>query len=143
MHAILISTMNFSISTQHNRSYNIHAILSTKINEVLSSLKLCLEPTELLQQGGNRPLRACGTRFISNKVVAIGCVLERYGAYIAHLTVLIEDSSTKAADKQKLRGQWCDSKVLLGCVLFHDILKPTANLCKVLQEDEIRMVTCH
>ena len=57
--------------------------------------------------------RACGTRFISHKVAAIGRLLDRYGAYIAHLTELIENSSTKAADKQKLKGyvkKWCDSK---------------------------------
>ena len=110
------------------------------LDEVVASLKECFAPTELPQQGGNRPLRACGTRFVSHKVAAIGCVLDRFGAYIGHLTELIEDSSTKAADKQKLRGyvkKWCDSRVILGCALFHDILKPSANLCKVLQEDEI------
>ena len=32
------------------------------------------------------------------------------------------------------------AKVLLGCALFYDILKPSATLCKVLQEDEICVV---
>ena len=40
------------------------------LDEVVASLKLCLEPTELPQHGGNRPLHACGTRFISHKVTA-------------------------------------------------------------------------
>ena len=60
----------------------------------MASLKECFDHTELPQQSGNRPLRACGTRFISHKVAAIGRVLDRYGAYIAHLIELTEDSST-------------------------------------------------
>ena len=46
-------------------------------------------------------------------------------------------------DKEKLRGyvrKWRDCKMLLGCALFHDVLKPCAALCKVLQQDEICVV---
>lgn len=82
-----------------------------ELDEVVTSLRLCLEQGELPGQGGNRPLRACGTRFISHKVAAIGRLLDRYGAYIAHLTELAEDSSTKATDKQKLRGSMFKSGV--------------------------------
>ena len=62
-------------------------------------------------------------------------VLDRFGAYINHLIALTEDPSSKLkpADKQKLKGyvrKWRDGKVLLGCALFHDILKPSAILCK-------------
>ena len=46
-------------------------------------------------------------------------------------------------DKEKLRGyigKWRDTKKLLGCALFHDMLKPCAVLCKVLQGDEVCVV---
>ena len=46
-------------------------------------------------------------------------------------------------DKEKLRGyirKWRDTKMLLGCALFHDMLKPCAVQCMVLQEDEVGVV---
>ena len=49
-------------------------------------------------KGGNRPLHACGTHFVSHKVAA----LERVGAYLAHLTTMTEDSSMQPADRQKM-----------------------------------------
>ena len=61
-----------------------------------------------------------------------------------HLLALIEDSTTKPVDRQKLKGyvtKWKESKILLGCALFHDILKPTAILCKSFQADEMSVVS--
>ena len=72
----------------------------------MQSLRFCFTESEsgLHTVKGNRPLRACGTRFISHKVVAINRLLDKYGAYIAHLFTLMEDSSVKQVDKQKLKG---------------------------------------
>ena len=50
---------------------------------------------------GNRPVRACGTRFVAHKVAALGRLLDRYGGYVAHLTTLIEDPHVKSVDKEK------------------------------------------
>ena len=36
-----------------------------KLQEIVDELKACLDPSELPLQGGNRPLRACGTRFVT------------------------------------------------------------------------------
>ena len=61
-----------------------------------------------------------------------------------HLTMLTEDLTTKAADKQKLKGyilKWRDGKILMGCAIFLDILKPAAVLCKVLQNDDLCIVS--
>ena len=61
-----------------------------------------------------------------------------------HLIALIENPTTKPFDRQKLMGyvtKWKECKVLLGCALFHDILKPTAVLCKSFQADEISVVS--
>ena len=73
-------------------------------------------------------------------MAALNRIIDRFGAYLSQLIALTEDPSTKRADKQKLKGyviKWRESKVLLGCAVFHDILKPTAILCKVLQSDEL------
>ena len=59
------------------------------------------------------------------------------------LVILSEDPAVRSTDKQKLKGyhqQWCNAKMLFGCALFHDLLKPTAVLCKTLQADELNIV---
>ena len=89
---------------------------------------------------GNRPLRACGTRFVSHKVAAINRFIDRYGAYINHLITLTEDSSVKPADKQKFKGyigKWKEAKIVFGCAMLHDLLKPACILCKALQYDDV------
>ena len=95
-----------------------------ELEVVVEELKGCLEPSEMPASGGTRPLRACGTRFIAHKVAALGRLVDRLGAYLAHLTTMSEDSSVKAVDRQKLKGyvkKWRNSKYLLGSALFHDI----------------------
>ena len=74
-----------------------------ELKAVIEELRvsLCLEPSEMPSQGGSRPLRACGTRFVAHKVAALGRLVDRFGAYL---------------------------------------LKSTALLCKVLQEDELCVV---
>ena len=42
-----------------------------ELNQVVAELKQCLEPGDLPAEGGNRPLRACGTRFVAHKVAAL------------------------------------------------------------------------
>ena len=37
--------------------------------------------------------------------------------------------------------KWCNSKILLGCAFFHDLLKPSAYLCKMLQADDVCVVS--
>ena len=37
-------------------------------------------------EGGNRPLRACGTRFVAHKVAALERIIERFGALVSHLS---------------------------------------------------------
>ena len=44
---------------------------------------------------------------------------------------------------KKMKGyilKWQDSKMVLGSAMFHDLLKPCATLCKVLQDDGISVV---
>ena len=129
------------------RVYYLYEIAPTKrheLDEVVTALRSCLEPDDLPEMGGNKPLRACGTRWVSHKVGAIGRLVDRYGAYIAHLIALIENPSVKSTDKQKLKGYlklWSDARMILGCALFHDILYPIATLCKSLQTDELCIVT--
>ena len=113
-----------------------------ELDEVVASLRECLEEDEMpsSKTKGNRPLRACGTTFVSHKVAAINRFIDRYGAYINHLITLTEDSSVKPADKQKLKGyigKWKEAKIVFGCAMLHDLLKPAGILCKALQYDDV------
>ncbi len=142
----LKDTLFSSVDDVLLRLYYIYSKAPKKcriLDEVVTELQSCLESSEFPSSGGTRPLRSCGTRFILHKVNALERVLDRYGAYLCHIISLTEDPTTKSADKQKLKGyckKWTQSKILLGFALFHDILKPAAILCKVLQSDELCIV---
>lgn len=143
----LRGTLFSSIDEMLLRAYLLYEKSPKKchdLDEIVECLRQYLLPAEMPKEGGNRPIRACGSRFICHKVAAIGRFIDRYGAYISHLIALTEDSSVKAVDRQKLKGyvlKWRDSKIVFGCALFYDILKPAATLCKALQDDEICIVT--
>ena len=130
------------------RIYYVYSKAPKKCRElevIVTELRACLDQSELPLSGGNRPLRACGTRFIAHKVAALERLINRFGVYLNHLISLTEDPSVKAADQQKIKGyvtKWKDSKILLGSALFHDILRPAAVLCKALQSDELSVVNC-
>ena len=51
-----------------------------------------------------RNKRACATQFVAHKVAALGRLIDQYGAYLAHLTALIEDPHVKSVDKEKLQS---------------------------------------
>ena len=109
----------------------------------MAELKHCLEPGDLPAEGGNRLLRACGTRFVAHKVAALDKIIDCFGACINHLSCLAKGASVRAVYREKIIGyvcKWHDAKMLLGCVYFHDVLKPMSILCKVLQSDGVCVV---
>ena len=66
-------------------------ILSTYMENPHQNAMSSKKSSEMSNQRGVRPVRACGTRFAAHKVSAINQVIDRYGAYLSHLT-----SSTEA-----------------------------------------------
>ena len=71
--------------------------------------------TDLLEEGGNTPIPACVICCIRHKIAAIGRFMDRYGAYIGHLTSLSQNSSVRALDWQKLKGylmKWQDTDIV-------------------------------
>lgn len=67
-------------------------------------------------------MRCHGTRWITHKRNALQTVIDRLGAYIAHLVSLAEDQSVKAVDRARLKGylkKWEQTKrvcSICGCV---------------------------
>ena len=114
-----------------------------ELDEIVESLKMCISNEDLPSAGGNRPLRACGARFVGHKVSALNCLVDRYGAYLAHILELTEDPRVKAADKQRLKGyykKWHDGRIILACAFFHDVLKPCATLSLALQAEHVNVI---
>lgn len=123
--------------------YNKSPKKCRQLVDVVNQLKECLEISEMPKKGGNNPLRACGTRCVSHKVAALERIIDRFGAYLSHMIAMTEDASMKSNDRQKVKGyvlKWQDSKVILGCALFYDLLRPYATLCKILQEEQVCVI---
>ena len=111
-----------------------------ELEEVVSDLKECL----LFQDGGVKPIRASGSRWISHKLAAIKRVLSKYGAYTHHIAALSESSSVNSRDRAKLRGyytKWIEGKYLIGCAVFVDLLTPCSIFSKVMQSDEVDILS--
>ena len=107
-----------------------------QLEEVIADLKECLA----LVDGGSKPIRACGSRWIGHKWNAMKRVLSRYGAYTNHLAAMSEDHSFKSTDRAKILGyyrQWTNAKYILGCAIFVDLLTPCVSLSKVMQQDNL------
>ena len=88
-------------------------------------------------KGGHFPVRSHGTRWITRKRKALQRVLDRYGAYIHHLSTLTEDSTLKPDDRQHLKGyllKWKQPRMLIGCAMYVEALKPVSLLSLSLQK---------
>ena len=97
-----------------------------KLEMMVEELRACLEPTEMPTRGGNQPLYACGTRFVSHKVAALGRLVDRFGIYPCHVAAMMEDRSIRSTDRRKLNGYLLksqDAKFLRGCAFFSDLLR--------------------
>ena len=142
----LNDTLFKSIDEMLLRVYYVYKKSPKKCRElegVIEELKSCLEEVEFPHKRGHRPLRSCGTRFVAHKVAALERLIDKLGAYVSHLIALANDPKVKSTDRQKLKGyvlNWSYSRMILGAAFFHDLLKPSAILCKILQEDDVCVV---
>ena len=93
-----------------------------ELEDLIAELSECLDTSEFPTSGGSRPIRACGTCFITHNVAALNRIIDRFGAYLSHITALTEDSfTTPPDDKQGYVTKWRESKMLIGCAVFHDM----------------------
>ena len=54
---------------------------------------------------------------------------------------MIADQATKLTDKAKLTGHIRDGKVIVVCTLSHDVLKQAGTICRILQNDDIYIIS--
>ena len=70
-------------------------------------------------------------------------MLDRYGAFITYLVALAGDPALKSIDREKLKGYlrlWKQCKVLIGCAMYVEVLKPASLLSLTLQNDNTDIV---
>ena len=124
------------------RLYYLYKKSPKKVRELMDIVSDLKEVFEL-PSGGNIPVRSHGSRWIGHKRKALLRVIDRYGAYMTHLTTLAEDRSVKPDDRARLKGylrKWMQYKVLFGCALYTDILKPASILSLSLQNKGMDIV---
>lgn len=139
-----VSEVFTSITEMLLRLYYLYSKSPKKLRE-LSDVVSDLGEVFELPKGGDAPIQSQGSRWISHKRQALQRVIDRYGAYMSHLASLSADSSVNSTDRAKLKGyllKWQQGKVLIGCAMYVDALKPPSLLSKALQEDCIDIVLC-
>ncbi len=87
-------------------------------------------------------MRSHGSHWITYKCKSLQRVVDRYGAYLSHLSTLTEDPKSKSADRQRLKGyvlKWRDARIIIGAALYTDALKPASLLSLTLQDKVITL----
>lgn len=116
---------------------------SPKKCRLLSDLVDDLKEVFEFPEGDDFPMRAHASRWITYKSKALQRVVDRYGAYLIHLTALTEDASIKSTDRQHLKRyllKWREAKMIIGCALYTDALKSVSLLSLTLQDVDINIV---
>ena len=106
---------------------------SRELFDIVEDLKEVWE----LSAGGNMPVTSQGSRWICHKRKALQRVVDRYGAYLNHLSALVEDHSINSSDRARLRGylqKWKQAKMLIGAAMYVDVLKAPSLLSLSLQD---------
>ena len=93
----LVSDLFKNIEEMLLRVYYLYEKSPKKAQELVSVVTELREVFEFLS-GGNIPVRSQGSRWITHKRKALQRIIDRYGAYMCHLTALSEDSSLKSED---------------------------------------------
>ena len=139
----LTSPLFKSVEDMLLRLYYMYHKSPKKTRELLSVVEDLKEVFQF-PKAGNIPIRSEGSRWITHKRRALQRVIDRYGAYINHLTTLSEDSTVHAEDRACLKGylnKWSDCKILVGCALYIEVLKPPSILSLTLQGSNIDIVS--
>ena len=78
-----------------------------------------------LSGSGDLPVRSEGNCWINHKRKALQRLVDRYGAFLNHVTTLTEDQSIKSTDQARLKGYlkwWKQSKTLIGAAMYVNLL---------------------
>ena len=138
----LSSNLFKSVSEMLLKLYSIYSKSPKKTRE-LCDIIIDLKEVFEFPKGGDIPVRAQGTRWITHKRKAMQRVVDRFSAYVNHLTTLSLDTSISSTDRARLKGylcKWQHSSILIGCALYVDVLKSPSLLSLSLQKENLDIV---
>ena len=96
--------------------YSIYS-KSPKKTQELYDIIIGLKEVFEFSKAGDTPVRA---QWITHKRKAMQQVVDRFGAYVNHLTTLSVDTSISSTDRARLQGylrKWQHLSILIGCAL--------------------------
>ena len=138
----LLSGLFKGIEEMLLRVYCLYEKSPKKARELVSIVNE-LKEVFMFPRGGNMPIRSQGSRWISHKRSALQRIVDRYGAYMSHLVTLSEDASLKGPDRARVSGylkKWSDAKIIIGCAMYIEVLKPPSILSLSLQGSDVDIV---
>ena len=138
----LSSQLFRSIEEMLLRLYYLYEKSAKKIRQ-LKEVVEDLKEVYNFSEGGCIPVRSQGSRWITHKRRALQKVVDQYGAYITHLITLCEDKTIKSEDRARLKGyvqKWTQSKILIGCAMYVEVLKGPSILSLCLQKSDCDIV---
>ena len=106
----------------------------------LEELHNLYQETMEFDEGGVKPKKSSGSRWISHKLAAMKMCLDKWGVYIQHLETMTEDETITSKDKAKMKGylkHWKSSRMPLLLALFIDILTIPSILSLIFQKEKI------
>ena len=135
----LSSQLLAEITEMLQRLYSMYSRSPKKtheLSEIIGDLKEVFE----LPKGGDLPVRCQGTRWINHKRKALQRLVDRYGSYLSHLSMMVDDETFPTVDRARFHGYLTklkEAKMLIGAAMY---LKPPSILSLSLQEESIDVV---
>ena len=121
------------------KMYLLYKKAPKKIRQ-LEELHNLYQETMEFDEGGVKPKKSSGSRWISHKLAAMKMCLDKWGVYIQHLETMTEDETITSKDKAKMKGylkHWKSSRMTLLLALFIDILTIPSILSLIFQKEKI------
>ena len=94
-------------------------------------------------EGGYRPKKASGTRWIAHKTRALDIIIDKYGILMQHLESLSQDNSYPTKERAKFKGwliEWTQARIPLLAWVSVEVLAPAKILSRSFQLDNVNVV---
>ena len=119
------------------RIYFLYKRSSKKLGQLKEFAEIYSESFEFVE-GGYRPKKASGTRWIAHKTLALDIIIDKYSILMQHLESLSEDKSYQSKERATFKGwliKWTEALIsILACVSI-EVLAPAKTLSKAFQSE--------
>jgi hypothetical protein len=124
------------------RVYYLYKRSPKKLRQLKELAEIYSDSFEFVE-GGYRPKKASGTRWIAHKTRALDIIIDKYGILMQHLESLSQDKSYPTKERAKFKGwliRWTQARIpLLACVSV-EVLAPAKILSKAFQSENVDVV---